>query len=72
VDTLEVGQTIGFSPEQGDIHQVVNGGDEVAVSVHAYGANIGRIERHVYDPVTGAARPFVSGYSSSVLPNFWA
>ena len=72
VDTLDVGQVIAFSPEQGDIHQVVNSGDEVAISIHTYGANIGTIERHVYDAATGAARPFVSGYSAAVLPNFWA
>lgn len=72
VDTLDVGQTIAFSPEQGDIHQVVNSSDNVAISIHAYGANIGRIERHVYDAATGATRPFVTGYSAAVLPNFWA
>ena len=72
ITTLDVGQTIAFSPEQGDIHQVINNGDDVAISIHAYGANIGRIERHVYDAATGATRPFVSGYSAAVLPNFWA
>jgi predicted metal-dependent enzyme (double-stranded beta helix superfamily) len=72
VDALEPGQTIAFSPEQGDIHQVVNDGPEVAISVHVYGANIGTIERHVYDLETGATRPFVSGYSAEVVPNFWA
>jgi hypothetical protein len=25
----------------------------------------------VFDPVTGAAKPFVSGYHNAVLPNFW-
>jgi predicted metal-dependent enzyme (double-stranded beta helix superfamily) len=72
VDTLDVGQTIVFSPEQGDIHQVVNTSDDVAISIHTYGGNIGRIERHVYDVATGSARLFVSGYSAAVLPNFWA
>jgi predicted metal-dependent enzyme (double-stranded beta helix superfamily) len=72
VDTLEVGQTISFSPELGDIHAVVNSSEEVAVSIHAYGANIGTIQRHVYDAATGEARAFVSGYSAAVLPNFWA
>ncbi len=71
VDTLEVGQTIAFSPDQGDIHQVINGGDDVSISIHVYGGNIGRIERHVYDAATGVARPFISGYSAAVLPNFW-
>jgi predicted metal-dependent enzyme (double-stranded beta helix superfamily) len=72
VDTLEVGQTISFAPELGDIHAVVNSSDVVAVSIHTYGANIGTIERHVYDAATGAAQTFVSGYSAAVVPNFWA
>lgn len=72
VDSLDVGQTITFSPDQGDIHQVINSSNDVAVSIHVYGANIGRIERHVFDAATGAARSFVSGYSAAVLPNFWA
>ncbi len=72
VDTLEPGQTISFSPDTGDIHQVANSADEVAISIHTYGANIGTIERHVYDAATGSARSFVSGYSAAVLPNFWA
>ena len=36
-----------------------------------FGANIGAVSRHVFDPVTGAAKPFVSGYSSTSLPNLW-
>ena len=71
VDTLEVGQTVAFSPEQGDIHAVVNSSADVAISIHTYGANIGTIERHVYDAATGEALCFVSGYSATVLPNFW-
>lgn len=68
---LEVGGTISFSPEFGDIHQVVNSSDDVAVSIHTYGANIGTLERHVYEAATGQARAFVSGYSAAVMPNFW-
>lgn len=42
-----------------------------SISIHVYGANIGAVARHVFDPATGAAKPFVSGYSLPVIPNFW-
>ena len=45
--------------------------DRVSISIHVYGANIGAVARHVFDPVSGAARPFVSGYSSTPVPNLW-
>lgn len=60
------------SPTVGDIHVVSNASpDEVAVSIHVYGANIGAVSRHVFDPQTGEAKPFISGYSNSVTPNLW-
>lgn len=60
------------SPTVGDVHVVENAlDDRPSVSIHVYGANIGAVRRHVFDPATGAAKPFVSGYSSAVLPNFW-
>jgi predicted metal-dependent enzyme (double-stranded beta helix superfamily) len=60
------------SPAIGDIHTVSNAlADEVSISIHVYGANIGAVSRHVYDEKTGAVKPFVSGYHNSVLPNFW-
>jgi predicted metal-dependent enzyme (double-stranded beta helix superfamily) len=60
------------SPRVGDIHQVYNAlADRASISIHVYGANIGVAKRHVYEPSTGQSKPFVSGYSSAVLPNFW-
>jgi predicted metal-dependent enzyme (double-stranded beta helix superfamily) len=70
---LAVGATDLVSPRVGDIHRVSNaleGG--VSVSVHVYGANIGATSRHVYDPVTGEQRHFVSGYANAHLPNPWS
>jgi predicted metal-dependent enzyme (double-stranded beta helix superfamily) len=70
---LKPGDVARVSPAVGDIHQVSNAfSDQVSISVHLYGGNIGRIQRHVYDAATGAAKPFVSGYSNSMLPNLWA
>ncbi len=67
---LGPGETEVVSPELGDIHQVRNAfADRVSISIHLYGGNIGRIRRNVYDPATGEAKPFVSGYSNLPAPN---
>lgn len=70
--TLQPGDLAVLSPEEGDIHQVTNAfNDRVSISVHMYGGNLAGVARHVYDPLTGQAKPFVSGYSSVNLPNLW-
>jgi len=69
---LQPGQIEVLSPAEGDIHRVWNAhADAVSISVHLYGGNIGAIARHVYDPATGQAKPFVSGYSGTTVPNLW-
>lgn len=63
---LRAGQVEAVSPTVGDIHTVANAlADRPSVSIHVYGADIGRVRRHWYDPATGAAREFVSGYSNA-------
>jgi predicted metal-dependent enzyme (double-stranded beta helix superfamily) len=70
---LEPGQVECVSPAIGDVHRVANAYDDrVSVSIHLYGGNIGRIRRHVFDPETGAAKDFISGYSNAAVPNLWA
>jgi len=60
------------SPRVGDIHRVSNAlADRASVSIHVYGANIGAVKRHVYEPDTGDSKAFVSGYSNVVIPNLW-
>ena len=60
------------SPTVGDIHRVENAyADRTSISIHVYGANIGAVRRHVFDAATGAKKMFVSGYSSSQVPNLW-
>lgn len=59
------------SPRIGDIHVVSNAGSETAVSIHVYGANIGAVRRHTFDPASGEAREFISGYHNAILPNLW-
>jgi predicted metal-dependent enzyme (double-stranded beta helix superfamily) len=66
------GQTSTVSPTIGDVHEVANDlADQVSISIHVYGANIGRVNRHVFDPATGAEKSFVSGYANNTVPNLW-
>ncbi|MDN5484798.1 MAG: cysteine dioxygenase, partial [Pseudomonas sp.] len=65
------GQVEAVSPKVGDIHQVSNAhGDQVSISIHVYGANIGAVRRAVYQP-DGSEKLFISGYSNAYLPNIW-
>jgi len=68
---LEPGQVEAVSPKIGDIHQVSNAfSDQVSISIHVYGANIGAVRRAVYQP-DGSEKLFISGYSNAFLPNIW-
>ena len=44
------------------IHRIDNVSKSPSLSIHMYGADIGSLERHSFDPVTGAVGKFVSGY----------
>ena len=69
---LEPGGVEVVSPLLGDIHRVANAyADRVSISIHLYGGNIGSLVRHEFDPVSGTAKPFVSGYSTAPVPNLW-
>ena len=70
--TLEPGMIDAVSPTIGDWHVVSNAlADQPSISIHVYGANIGAVRRHMLDANSGEIRDFVSGYSSTVLPNLW-
>ena len=59
---LHPGDIEAASPRLGDIHQVSNAfADRVSISIHVYGANIGKLRRSVYGE-DGSRKPFVSGY----------
>lgn len=63
---LQPGDVEAVSPSIGDIHQVSNAlADQVSISIHCYCADIGRVRRHVFDPASGAARDFISGYANA-------
>ncbi|TEA76961.1 cysteine dioxygenase [Allopusillimonas ginsengisoli] len=69
---LAPGQIEVLSPQEGDIHRVWNAlEDRTSISIHLYGGNIGAVARSVFDPDSGLAKRFVSGYSSQVVPNLW-
>lgn len=60
---LGAGSVDAVSPKVGDIHRVANAHDDrVSISIHVYGADIGRVERATYDG-NGIPKPFVSGYA---------
>ncbi len=57
---LRPGDVEAVSPRIGDIHRMTNAfADRVSISIHVYGANIGKVERAVFlDERT--VKPFVS------------
>ena len=68
---LEPGDIGAVAPDIGDVHQVANAfDDQVSISVHLYGGNIGAVSRHVFD-MAGHEKTFISGYSGAVVPNLW-
>ncbi len=65
------GEVDKVSPEIGDVHIVQNAlEDGTSISIHVYGANIGALQRHVFDEATGTMSPFVSGYAGTMPRSF--
>ncbi len=72
VDRLRPGEVAKVSADTYDIHVVENAlPDRASISIHVYGANIGAVARSVFDPQTGAAKRFISGYTNAAVPNLW-
>jgi predicted metal-dependent enzyme (double-stranded beta helix superfamily) len=59
---LEPGDFYALIPPQDDIHRVRTTSTAASVSIHLLTNDTGCVWRHAYDPVTGAATPFRSGY----------
>lgn len=69
---IQAGEVDLVSPRVGDIHRVSNAlVDQVSISIHVYGDNIGVVNRHTYEAGSGATQAFISGYTHSVIPNVW-
>jgi predicted metal-dependent enzyme (double-stranded beta helix superfamily)/rhodanese-related sulfurtransferase len=63
---LEAGRVEAVSPTIGDVHRVWNAlADRPSISIHVYGANIGKVHRHVFHE-DGTVKDFVSGYSNAL------
>lgn len=63
---LEQGKVEAVSPTIGDVHRVFNAlPDQVSISIHVYGANIGKVRRHVFHE-DGTVKEFISGYSNAL------
>ncbi|OUM86826.1 MAG: hypothetical protein BAA01_15455 [Bacillus thermozeamaize] len=63
--TASVGDISFVYPRQADIHQVFNPFDEVAVSIHVYGTDIGKQKRHIYDLETGSIREVITRHDNT-------
>lgn len=63
---LRPGDVDAVSPALGDIHRVRNMfSDQVSISIHIYGGDIGRSVRDMYDTETGKRKTFISGYATA-------
>jgi len=60
---IRAGQVIVCCTSDHDIHRVSCGSHVPCVGIHVYGADIGKMPRHVYDPATGNMRTFVSAWT---------
>jgi predicted metal-dependent enzyme (double-stranded beta helix superfamily) len=60
--SLVPGDFYALIPPSGDIHRVRTTSAETSVSLHLLTNDTGCVWRHAYDPRTGAAIPFRSGY----------
>jgi 3-mercaptopropionate dioxygenase len=59
---LRPGDFYALIPPQDDIHRVRTTSAETSVSIHLLTNDTGCVWRHAYEPESGEARPFRSGY----------
>ena len=60
--SLKPGDFYVLIPPRDDIHRVRTTSAETSVSLHLLSNDTGCVWRHAYDPVSGEAKPFRSGY----------
>ncbi len=60
--SLEPGDFYVLIPPRDDIHRVRTTSADASVSIHLLTNDTGCVWRHAYDPASGEARPFRSGY----------
>ena len=59
------GEVDAVSPTIGDWHRVTNTSDEVSISIHVYGGDVGTLHRRKLDEASGRLVDFVSGYDNA-------
>jgi predicted metal-dependent enzyme (double-stranded beta helix superfamily) len=62
---LEAGDYYVLLPPSDDVHCVRTTSAETSVSIHLLANDTGCVERHTFDPDTGEARLFRSGYANA-------
>lgn len=70
-ETMTRGEIDAVSPALGDWHRVTNTSDDVSISIHVYGGNVGALHRLKFDETSGRCVDFVSGYDNDATPNLW-
>jgi len=60
--SLVPGDFYALIPPRNDVHRVTTTSATTSVSIHLLTNDTGCVWRHAYDPATGEARPFRSGY----------
>ena len=63
--SLQPGDFYVLIPPRDDIHRVRTTSAETSVSIHLLTNDTGCVWRHAYDPMTGAASAFRSGYANA-------
>jgi predicted metal-dependent enzyme (double-stranded beta helix superfamily) len=61
---LRPGDFYALLPPEGDIHRVRTTSEDMSVSIHLLGNDLGCTWRHAYDVEKGAVSPFRSGYAN--------
>ncbi len=69
--TMVRGEVDAVSPTIGDWHRVTNTSDDVSISIHVYGGNVGALHRRKLDESAGRLVEFISGYDNDATPNLW-
>jgi predicted metal-dependent enzyme (double-stranded beta helix superfamily) len=66
---LKAGEFYDLIPPVADVHRVRTTSHTTSVSIHLLTNDVGCMVRHRYDPATGQASPFRSGYVNATCPD---
>jgi predicted metal-dependent enzyme (double-stranded beta helix superfamily) len=66
---LTAGSLYELIPPTGDIHRVTTTSQDLSISLHLLGNDVGCTLRHRFEPETGEVTPFRSGYTNKDCEN---